>query len=233
MRWVGHYCGHALFPNERSAWRRTPPHSCAWLSFAWGFVSSILLVVLNVTRTNSTFEWPSFTGAGHDLSGPRRAVASALESVDADGIRALYEAGGLRAPDGDISGSDADRVLDRFSDPVEHFRTPEEFLGRVRDAGLGAMVPVDTMIRVLDPGQVTVDRGANRLFDAPLAPEMTDHQRLFKVFCRFLSIEHRDIDIERELEEIGYLKATLEAIANGHPKSSIDDLLPWNFQPSN
>lgn len=30
----------------------------------------------------------------------------------------------------------------------------------------------------------------------------------------------------------GYLKSTLEAIAAGHPKSRIDDLLPWNLQPS-
>ncbi|WP_188744986.1 transposase domain-containing protein, partial [Roseovarius pacificus] len=29
-----------------------------------------------------------------------------------------------------------------------------------------------------------------------------------------------------------YLKATLEAIAAGHPKSQIDDLLPWNFDSS-
>ncbi|SFO42699.1 Transposase IS66 family protein, partial [Roseovarius lutimaris] len=29
-----------------------------------------------------------------------------------------------------------------------------------------------------------------------------------------------------------YLKSTLEAIAAGHPKNRVDDLLPWNFQPS-
>ncbi|PVH27820.1 transposase domain-containing protein, partial [Pararhodobacter oceanensis] len=29
-----------------------------------------------------------------------------------------------------------------------------------------------------------------------------------------------------------YLKATLEAIAAGHPTRRIDDLLPWNFSPS-
>ncbi|MFG6549533.1 transposase domain-containing protein, partial [Sulfitobacter sp. M21595] len=29
-----------------------------------------------------------------------------------------------------------------------------------------------------------------------------------------------------------YLKATLEAIASGYPANRIDDLLPWNFQPS-
>jgi hypothetical protein len=34
------------------------------------------------------------------------------------------------------------------------------------------------------------------------------------------------------VEPFAYLKATLEAIANGHPQSRIDDLLPWNFRPS-
>jgi hypothetical protein len=28
----------------------------------------------------------------------------------------------------------------------------------------------------------------------------------------------------------GYLRATLTAIANKHPKSRIDDLMPWAFQ---
>jgi transposase len=34
------------------------------------------------------------------------------------------------------------------------------------------------------------------------------------------------------VEPFAYLKATLEAIASGHPQSRIDNLLPWNFQPS-
>ena len=34
------------------------------------------------------------------------------------------------------------------------------------------------------------------------------------------------------VEPFAYLKATLEAIAAGHPQSRIDDLLPWNFTPS-
>jgi len=29
-----------------------------------------------------------------------------------------------------------------------------------------------------------------------------------------------------------YLRATLNVIANGHPQSRLDDLLPWNFMPS-
>jgi transposase len=34
------------------------------------------------------------------------------------------------------------------------------------------------------------------------------------------------------VEPFVYLKATLGAIAGGHPQSAIDDLLPWNFKPS-
>ena len=34
------------------------------------------------------------------------------------------------------------------------------------------------------------------------------------------------------VEPFAYLKATLEAIAAGHPASRIDELLPWNFIPS-
>jgi transposase len=34
------------------------------------------------------------------------------------------------------------------------------------------------------------------------------------------------------IEPFAYLKETLTAIANGHPQSKLDDLLPWNFRPS-
>ncbi|EDM69601.1 probable insertion sequence transposase protein [Roseobacter sp. AzwK-3b] len=34
------------------------------------------------------------------------------------------------------------------------------------------------------------------------------------------------------VEPFAYLKATLTAIANGHPQNHIEDLLPWNFKPS-
>jgi transposase len=32
------------------------------------------------------------------------------------------------------------------------------------------------------------------------------------------------------IEHFAYLKATLEALANGHPQSRIDDLMPWAFK---
>ncbi len=31
------------------------------------------------------------------------------------------------------------------------------------------------------------------------------------------------------VEPYAYLKATLEAIAQGHPSARIDELMPWNF----
>ena len=34
------------------------------------------------------------------------------------------------------------------------------------------------------------------------------------------------------IEPFAYLKATLTAIASGHPQSRLDDLLPWNFKPA-
>jgi len=34
------------------------------------------------------------------------------------------------------------------------------------------------------------------------------------------------------VEPFAYLKSTLEAIAAGHPQHRIDELLPWNLQPS-
>ena len=33
-------------------------------------------------------------------------------------------------------------------------------------------------------------------------------------------------------EPFAYLKATLDAVARGHPSDRLDDLLPWNFRPA-
>ena len=42
----------------------------------------------------------------------------------------------------------------------------------------------------------------------------------------------RPIALNRKNALFAYLKATLTAIADGHPQSCLDDLLPWNFTPS-
>ena len=35
-----------------------------------------------------------------------------------------------------------------------------------------------------------------------------------------------------DIEPFAYLKATLEAIASGHPANQNDDLMPWAFKPA-
>jgi transposase len=34
------------------------------------------------------------------------------------------------------------------------------------------------------------------------------------------------------IDPFAYLKATLEALANGHSQSRINDLMPWAFKPA-
>ena len=36
-----------------------------------------------------------------------------------------------------------------------------------------------------------------------------------------------------DVEPFAYLKDVLERMSNGHPMSKLDDLLPWNWTPSN
>jgi len=53
--------------------------------------------------------------------------------------------------------------------------------------------------------------------------------------AQIVGLSRHQAEVDKVAERIGhsqYLKATLEAIAAGHPKNRIDDLLPWNFTPS-
>jgi hypothetical protein len=136
-------------------------------------------------------------------AGAEQAILKRLEKLTPAAIAQVFEAGGLSTPQDDLSLRDAERLRSRMEDPVEHFRDPAPFFEALRETGLGALVPFDTMQRVLQPEEVTVDRGANMLYDLPRAEALTEHQKLFKVLCRFLSIEARD-GIEGELEQINY-----------------------------
>ena len=161
--------------------------------------------------------------SGQDMLAPHRVILERLSDQDAQDVRDMYHAGGLSAPEDTPKIHDAERLLDRLSDPVEYFLTPEPFFRAVRDMGLGAFVPIDIMTRVLEPEKVTVDRGANLLYEVEPAPELTDHQRLFKIFCKFLSIEHRDLRIEDELEELGFTLDELHDLLNGYERSLVLD----------
>lgn len=157
--------------------------------------------------------------SGQDMTAPQKMILTRLASHDIEDVRCMFRDGGLPEPGDDLSEVDADRLNDRLTDPVEHFLTPEPFFRAVKDMGLGALVPIDSMIRVLEPEKVTVDRGANLLYEVEPAPEMTDHHRLFRIFCRFLSIEHRELHIEDELAELGYTLDELHDLLNDYERS--------------
>jgi hypothetical protein len=157
--------------------------------------------------------------SGADMSRPEHMVLEKLRTFAPEDIHDMFRSGGLRVPENGLELPDAQRLLGRLTDPVEQFLTPEPFFRAVRDMGLGALVPIDTMIRVLEPEKVTVDRGCNLLYEVAPAPELTDHQQLFKVFCKFLSIEHRELQIETELEELGYTLDELHDLLNDYERS--------------
>ncbi|MFX4299874.1 hypothetical protein [Pseudosulfitobacter pseudonitzschiae] len=157
--------------------------------------------------------------SGQTMTGPQEMILRKLAAQDIEDVRDMFRAGGLPDPGSDLTKVDADRLNDRIMYPVEHFLTPEPFFQGLRDMGLAALVPLDSMVRVLEPEKVTVDRGANLLYEVEPAPEMTDHQRLFKIFCRFLSIEHRELHIENELEELGYKLDELHDFLNDFERS--------------
>ena len=70
---------------------------------------------------------------------------------------------------------------------------------------------------------------------ARLAPSYTARRRR-RIFCASLMVSGCRPLIEtckiNGVEPFAYLKATLTAIAKGHPQSRIDDLLSWSFKPS-
>ena len=93
----------------------------------------------------------------------------------------------------------------------------------------------DGLQTFLQAGRVEIDSNAVENLIRPIA--LTRKNALFaghdeggRTWGRIASlIETAKVN---GVEPFAYLKATLEAIAGGHPQSRIDDLLPWNFRPS-
>jgi transposase-like protein len=88
----------------------------------------------------------------------------------------------------------------------------------------------------LNDGRVEIDSNQVENLIRPIALNRKNalfagHDEGGKAWGRIASlIETAKIN---SVEPYAYLRATLEAIAAGHPKNQIDDLLPWNFKPSN
>ena len=93
----------------------------------------------------------------------------------------------------------------------------------------------DGLQTFLHDGRVEIDSNSVENLIRPIALNRKNalfagHDEGGKAWGRIASlIETAKVN---DIEPFAYLKATLEAIANGHPKNRIDDLLPWNFQPS-
>ena len=93
----------------------------------------------------------------------------------------------------------------------------------------------DGLQTFLHDGRVEIDSNGVETLIRPIALNRKNalfagHDEGGKAWGRIASlIETAKVN---DIEPFAYLKATLEAIANGHPKSRIDDLMPWNFQPS-
>lgn len=93
----------------------------------------------------------------------------------------------------------------------------------------------DGLQTFLDDGRVEIDSNNVENLIRPIALNRKNalfagHDEGGKAWGRMASlIETAKIN---GVEPHAYLKATLEKIANDHPQSRIDELLPWNFVPS-
>ncbi len=93
----------------------------------------------------------------------------------------------------------------------------------------------DGLQAFLQDGRVEIDSNSVENLIRPIALNRKNalfagHDEGGKAWGRIASlIETAKIN---GVEPFAYLKATLEAIAAGHPQNRVDDLLPWNFQPS-
>jgi hypothetical protein len=93
----------------------------------------------------------------------------------------------------------------------------------------------DGLQTFLDDGRVEIDSNGVENLIRPIALNRKNalfagHDEGDKAWGRIASlIETAKIN---GIEPFAYLKATLEAIAAGHPQNRIDDLLPWNFTQS-
>jgi len=157
------------------------------------------------------------------LPGSKLGFEDRLAQADESGIATLCASLGRKIPE-DLTpeGAEIARLADAIhwalKSPPEQLSDAASFYGALNAIGLKALVKIDLWKRVMEPGTTGVRPGANRIFDAPPALEMTEAQKLARIFCKFLIIETRPA-IEEELEELGY---TLDDLYH-----ALDDLECW------
>ena len=108
--------------------------------------------------------------------------------------------------------------------------------GGLADAIRYALTRWDALCRFLDDGRVELDTNTVERAMRPIALGRKNHlftgsdggaARWAVVASPLATAKLNDV------EPFAYLKDVLERMSNGHPMNRLDDLLPWNWNPSN
>ena len=164
--------------------------------------------------------------------------------IAAEALRRISE---LYAIERSIQGRTADArrdVRNTSARPLIEMMKPwlEVELGRVPPAGplaeaiRYALARWPALTRFLDDGRVELDNNAVERAIRPIALGRKNHlfagsdggAARWAVVASLLATAKLN-----DVEPFAYLKDVLERMSNGHPMSKLDDLLPWNWTPSN
>ncbi|MEI4263185.1 PAS domain S-box protein [Roseovarius sp. D0-M9] len=123
---------------------------------------------------------------------------------------------------------------------TQQIGTGIELLARRKD---GSEFPIEMMLSPLESDDGILVTAAIRDITLRKAAELNlvqmeaRYRGLLEAAPDAMVVVDEDSDIilvnAQAEKQFGYLKSTLEAIAAGHPQQRIDELLPWNFRPSN
>jgi transposase len=107
--------------------------------------------------------------------------------------------------------------------------------GRLAEAIRYALVRWKALSRFLDDGRIELDTNPVERAIRPIALGRKNHLfagsdgggERWAVVCSLIETAKLN-----NIEPYAYLKDVLQRLVDGHPKNRIDDLLPWNWQPS-
>ena len=171
----------------------------------------------------------------------REIYDSSGSEIAAEGLRRIAE---LYAIEAEIRGSSAERrlaerqtraapLVDAFGDWLRQQRARVSPKSRLGEKLAYIARHWDGLRLFLADGRVEMDSNSVENLARPIALSRKNalfagHDEGAAAWGRIASlIETAKLN---RVEPYAWLKATLEAIAAGHPNSRIDDLLPWNFK---
>jgi len=135
--------------------------------------------------------------------------ADRLSKVSREGLTLISKSLGVKAPD-DTNQQSQDMARLAFSVqmalkyPPEHLEDPTAFFSAMAGAGMKALVKIDVWNMIMEPQKLLRQGEANRWFELPAMDRPSPPVLFFELCNRFISIEERDLELEIELEELGY-----------------------------